>query len=172
MKSNFIVACNKSSKIDIKLSIDLSEYGTIINSVEELTKYFFRKYGNDIYDQDSLDCKTYENCKRAIESGNFIIIGKFSTCCDNDFQGYVCDTDIKPMQENDLHELKFIWKFDVNKDLTSDKPLTPIETNNRFSSGSSIERWECDRVEYPDRYLMGDAPCDRVEYVDSGEGGL
>ena len=80
--SSFIVAVSKnnkntSAKITITLEVDLAKYGTTIETVEELIKYFCKEMYVDI---DKLkQHKDYIACKRAIESGKVVIMGDFSS---------------------------------------------------------------------------------------------
>jgi hypothetical protein len=89
--SSFIIAVKDedNTKVSITFEVDLSAYADKpISTIEDLNKYFD-------YDRSW----KYEECRKAIENGKTILIGRFSDECTDSEETFLCYNGI-PDQDN------------------------------------------------------------------------
>ncbi len=91
--TSFIVGIEDSTEIELHIKIDLSNYGDVVTTKEELDKYYNDRYWK--YDEDEEWWKEeYEKCLAVITSGKKLVIGDFTDDGGDDMSAYLCNNGI------------------------------------------------------------------------------
>jgi len=90
--SSFIVAVPANQKAEITIKVDLSEYADQkIATIKELNDYWRG-------DRDEID-ELYEKCRKAIEAGQIVYVGRFS---DDDYDDIQCGLCHRGLKKEDM----------------------------------------------------------------------
>jgi hypothetical protein len=78
--SSFVVAYKEGKKIELTVQIDLSEYGKVIRTIDELNERMKNDYSfdpNKLEECEDVDREVYLESKAAIEAGKVVVFGWF-----------------------------------------------------------------------------------------------
>ena len=93
--SSFIIGLEKdqSSKITIKMEVDLNELGKKLTTKKAVDKYFLSNYYSSVeemLEDDDYMKKQYNSCVKAIEAGKTVYVGDCSDECGDNIETYLC----------------------------------------------------------------------------------
>lgn len=95
--SSFIVGIKDgrktSTKIKVEMEINLSEYGEVITSIEDLIKRYTEYHGCNIDELN--DNNDYVAAKKIIEAGGIVIVGSFSDQSEKPIENMLCELGLK-----------------------------------------------------------------------------
>ena len=110
--SSFVIAVKDDAKVQITVEVDLENFGTTIETIEELDAYILDRYGYSGKSIDELcsECeyteRIYDASKKEIEAGKKVIHGSFSDdSYDNPLEAYLCHNGLKGIVDTDKIEV-------------------------------------------------------------------
>ena len=104
--SSFIVGVKDgkktSTRVKLEIEVDLAKYGTDINSIEELIKYYTDERYVEFEDLEHSE--TYLQAKKVIEKGGVVILGSFSDQ-DEALERLLCEMGLKSIVKDSNIEI-------------------------------------------------------------------
>ena len=103
--SSFIVSSKNGAKVELSLTIDLSKYGYVAKTMEELDICFLKHTCeasiSDVL-KDRYHAEKYNECKKAIENGEIVTMGDFCSDSDDPIEKFLNEHGIEELCKDDV----------------------------------------------------------------------